>query len=67
MTEDSVQVKLLAYLKQHVQGFPNNVQTISVKHFSHGQSCPTYLLEVCLDIRSDVPPSIDALHSLPIP
>ncbi len=42
-----VQAKLLGYLRETVSGFPD-VSSIAIKQFSHGQSNPTYLLEVCL-------------------
>ena len=68
MTEDPAQVKLLAYLKREVEGFPQSAQTVNIKQFSHGQSCPTYLLEACVVFHhSSYQPSMPCMTPRPPP
>ncbi|CAI5471823.1 unnamed protein product [Closterium sp. Yama58-4] len=37
---------VLTYLKQHVKNVPANAEVLKISQFGHGQSNPTYLLEV---------------------
>ena len=41
-----LQDKLLQYLRQHSEGFPQSCQSLQIEQFSHGQSNPTYLIKV---------------------
>ena len=41
-----LQGRLLSYMKDAVQDFPPGVNSLQVRQFSHGQSNPTYLVEV---------------------
>ncbi len=40
------QARLLQYLSDNGHGFPGGTTGLVVKQFSHGQSNPTYLIEV---------------------
>ncbi|CAI5952023.1 unnamed protein product [Closterium sp. NIES-65] len=40
------EVAVLSYLKQHVRNVPANADALKISQFGHGQSNPTYLLEV---------------------
>ena len=50
------QGKLLAYLKRNVEDVPQTANVIKIRQFSHGQSNPTYLLQVrCILGFKDAP------------
>ena len=42
-----LQEKLLRYFQAAVADLPAGVTSLDVKQFSHGQSNPTYLVQVC--------------------
>lgn len=46
-----VQAKLLKYLRTAIENFPD-VDDLIVQQFKHGQSNPTYLLQVGILVRS---------------
>ena len=47
MPDKSTQEKLLRYFQTAVVDFPDGITSLDVKQFSHGQSNPTYLIQVC--------------------